>query len=105
MKPHNTARSKHRILKWILWYVVILILAVLLYFVGWLFRWHYNGQPDIVELRSFIDDIVSAPWIAMLGVVAQYFVDRNNDGVPDILDSSKTSDREDDDKGDDKTDE
>ena len=91
----------NKILKWILWYVVILILAVLLYFIGWIFLWHYTRQPDIVELRNFIDDIVSAPWIAMLGVVAQYFVDRNNDGVPDILDkgTSETS------KGDDKTDE
>lgn len=83
----------NKILKWILWYVVILILAVLLYFIGWIFIWHYTGQPDIVELRNFIDDIVSAPWIAMLGVVAQYFVDRNNDGIPDILDkgTSETS--------------
>ena len=66
----------------------------MLYFVGWLFLWHYTGQPDIVELRNFIDDIVSAPWIAMLGVVAQYFVDRNNDGIPDILDKAKENDNE-----------
>lgn len=84
----------NKILKWILWYVIILILAVLLYFVGWLFIWNCTGQPDIVELRNFIDDIVSAPWIAMLGVVAQYFVDRNNDGIPDILDKAKENDNE-----------
>ena len=84
-----------RIMKWILWYVVILILAVFLYFIGWIFLWYYNGQPDIMELRSFIDDTVSAPWIAMLGVVAQYFVDRNNNDIPDILERDEDKAKED----------
>lgn len=77
--------KKSRIMKWVLWYVTVIIVAVFLYFIGWIFLWCSRGQPDIVELRSFVNDVVSAPWIAMIGVVAQYFVDRNKDNIPDIL--------------------
>ena len=42
-----------------------------------------------------MNDVVSAPWVAMLGVVAQYFVDRNHDDIPDILEeASKTSEED-----------
>lgn len=85
---------KNRIMKWVLWYMSIVVIAVILYFAGWLFLWCFNGQPDIVELRSFIDDVVSAPWVAMIGVVAQYFVDKNHDDIPDILEEKKGDDKD-----------
>lgn len=91
MKRHKIS---NRIMKWVLWYMSIVVIAVMLYFAGWLFLWHYNGQPDIMELRSFIDDVVSAPWVAMIGVVAQYFVDRNHDDIPDILEDKKKQEDE-----------
>lgn len=81
--------KKSKIMKWVLWYVTVIIVATFLYFIGWIFLWCSKGQPDIVELRSFVNDVVSAPWIAMLGVVAQYFVDRNHDDIPDILEENK----------------
>lgn len=82
-------------MKWVLWYMCIVVIAVMLYFAGWLFLWYFNGQPDIVELRSFIDDVVSAPWVAMIGVVAQYFVDKNHDDIPDILEQERKDDKQD----------
>ncbi len=87
--------KKSKIMKWVLWYVTVIIVATFLYFIGWIFLWCAKGQPDIVELRSFVNDVVSAPWVAMLGVVAQYFVDRNHDDIPDILEeASKTSEED-----------
>ena len=88
-------------MKWLLWYITVIIVAVFLYFMGWMFLWVLNGQPDITELRNFIDDVVSAPWVAMIGVVAQYFVDKNKNNIPDFMEeASKTSneDKESEDK-------
>lgn len=92
--------KKSKIMKWVLWYVTVIVVAIFLYFIGWVFLWYSNGQPDIVELRSFVDDVVSAPWIAMLGVVAQYFVDRNHDDIPDILEEDRASETSKEDKPD-----
>ena len=92
--------KKSKIMKWVLWYVTVIIVATFLYFIGWIFLWCSKGQPDIVELRSFVNDVVSAPWIAMLGVVAQYFVDRNHDDIPDILEEDRASETSKEDKPD-----
>ena len=86
--------KKSKIMKWVLWYVTVIIVATFLYFIGWIFIWCTRGQPDIVELRGFVNDVVSAPWIAMLGVVAQYFVDRNHDDIPDILEEESEEDED-----------
>lgn len=73
------------IMKWIAWYVGIILLSTFLYLVGWCVLWFIQGKPDIIELRAFLHEIVSAPWIAMVGAVAQYFVDKDNNHIPDIL--------------------
>lgn len=73
------------IMKWIAWYIGIILLSTFLYMVGWCVLWFIHGKPDIIELRAFLHEIVSAPWIAMVGAVAQYFVDKDNDNIPDIL--------------------
>lgn len=72
-------------MKWIAWYIGIILLSTFLYMVGWCVLWFIQGKPDIIELRAFLHEIVSAPWIAMVGAVAQYFVDKDNNRIPDVL--------------------
>lgn len=76
-----------KIMKWIAWYIAIILLSTFLYLIGWGVLWHMQGTPDITELRAFLHEIVSAPWIAMVGVIAQYFVDKNRNSIPDTLEN------------------
>lgn len=82
------------IMKWIAWYVGIILLSTFLYLVGWCVLWFIHGKPDIIELRAFLHEIVSAPWIAMVGAVAQYFVDKDNNHIPDILEKKTQTNEE-----------
>ena len=48
-------------------------------------EWWVTGKPDLQELRAFLHEIVSSPWIAMVGFIGQLFVDKDHNKVPDIL--------------------
>ena len=78
-------KPSQRIMRWILWYIMIIIISTLLYLIGWCIQWYITGQPDLQELRAFLHEIVSSPWIAMVGFIGQLFIDKNHDKVPDIL--------------------
>ncbi len=72
-------------MKYILWYALTLIFAVTLYLIAWIYEAWSTGKPDMAELRNFIHEIASSPWIAAIGFVAQMLVDKNNDGIPDEM--------------------
>lgn len=78
-------KPSKRIMRWILWYIMIIIISTLFYLIGWCMEWWLTGKPDLQELRAFLHEIVSSPWIAMLGFVGQMFVDKNKNKIPDIL--------------------
>jgi len=78
-------KPSKRIMRWILWYIMIIIVSTFFYLVGWCMEWWLTGKPDLQELRAFLHEIVSSPWIAMLGFIGQMFVDKNKNKIPDIL--------------------
>ena len=70
-------------MKYISLYAVLLIICCLLYLAGWGFIWFFTGNPNLEHLLKFIHEIASASWIAVIGFIAQGFVDKNNNGIPD----------------------
>ena len=78
-------KPSKRIMRWILWYIMIIIISTLFYLCGWCMEWWVTGKPDLQELRAFLHEIVSSPWIAMVGFIGQLFVDKDHNKVPDIL--------------------
>lgn len=80
-----------KIMRWIAWYIGIILLSTALYLIGWGVLWYKAGLPNIVELRYFLHEIVSAPWIAMVGAIAQYFVDKDHNNIPDILEQRQNN--------------
>lgn len=70
-------------MKYITWYAAILIFACTLYLIAWCWNWHTTGKADLSLLLQFIHEIVSSPYIAVIGFIAKWFSDKNNDGIPD----------------------
>lgn len=70
-------------MKYISLYALLLIICCLLYLTGWSFIWIFAGMPNLEQLLKFIHEIASASWIAVIGFIAQAFVDKNNNGIPD----------------------
>lgn len=74
-------------MKYIIWYALLVMLGCMLYVAGWCADWYFSGKPDLVELRNFLHEIASAPWIALIGFIAKAFIDNNSNGVPDEYES------------------
>lgn len=70
-------------MKYILWYALTLICTVTLYLLSWIYEAWVTGKPDMAELRNFLHEIASSPWVAAIGFIAQMLVDKDRDGVPD----------------------
>ena len=70
-------------MKYIVWYALLLVFCCTLYVWSWLADWRQAGRPDMPQLLNFIHEIASASWVAVIGFVAQAFVDKDNNGIPD----------------------
>lgn len=70
-------------MKYIVWYAMLLVFCCTLYVWSWFADWRQVGHPNMPQLLDFIHEIASASWVAVIGFVAQAFVDRDNDGIPD----------------------
>ena len=81
-------------MKYIYWYALLIIFCCTVYLAGWGYEWYKNGMPNIVELRNFIHEIASAPWVAVVGFIGKALVDKNKDGVPDEFEDEGTKDNE-----------
>ncbi len=75
-------------MRYIIGYAVLVAGCCLLYVVAWCIDWYTTGKPDMQELRQFLHEIASAPWIALLGFVARVFIDKDKDGIPDEFENS-----------------
>ena len=76
-------------MRFIIWYALLLVICCLFYVFGWGFDWYKSGVPNLPELRSFLHEIASSPWIAVIGFIAKAMVDNDNDGLPDIYESNE----------------
>ncbi|MDD4601726.1 MAG: hypothetical protein PHQ46_11850 [Negativicutes bacterium] len=76
-------------MRFIIWYALLLVFCCIVYVVAWLFDWYTTGNPNLVEIRNFLHEIASAPWIAVIGFIAKAFIDSNNNGIPDELESKE----------------
>ena len=74
---------------------IILIIASYLLFVGttliiWLFTWLLSAickVPDLTIGLKFIDELISATFIGFICFIAGCFIDLNNNGIPDGIES------------------
>jgi amino acid permease len=81
-------------MKYISLYALLLIVCCMFYLTGWAFIWFFTGEPHLESLLKFIHEIASASWIAVIGFVAQAFVDKNNNGIPDQYEKEKEEDKD-----------
>ena len=84
-------RVSHDALRYVLLYALLIVLGCLLYLTGWCATWYATGKPDVAELRQFLHEIASAPWIAVIGFIARAMVDKDGDGIPDELEKEETT--------------
>lgn len=81
-------------MKYITWYAGILVLACTIYLIAWCYNWYQTKVADLNILLQFIHELVSSPYVAVIGFIAKMFVDKNHNGKSDILedDDSNTQD-------------
>ena len=77
---------------YILWYALLLVFCCTIYLTGWCVDWYVSGKPNLPELRNFLHEIASTPWIAVIGFIGKAFIDKDNDGIPDEFEETKGND-------------
>jgi hypothetical protein len=80
-------------MKYIVWYAALIVASCTLYMVSWCADFYITGRPDMIELRAFLHEIVSNPWVVMIGFIAKALIDRNKDGIPDEFEDQKGDDQ------------
>ena len=81
-------------MRYITWYACILVFCTMLYVGAWLYHWYTHQEtPDLVELRAFLHEIASAAWIAVIGFLAEAFIDNNHNGIPDQYEHDQYEDK------------
>jgi hypothetical protein len=83
IKSINLPNMSKGAMRYIVWYALLLVFCCMLYVLGWCIDWYDMGKPNLFELRSFLHEIASASWVAVIGFIAKAFVDKDNDGIPD----------------------
>ena len=73
--------------KWIfaIWVTIILILIVA-YFAAWIALW-LSGKAILGELLALIKEMISPAMIAAIAMMCAFFVDKDEDGIPDKFES------------------
>lgn len=74
-------------MRYIVWYAATLVLCCVVYLAAWAVTWYTDGRPNLTELRAFLHEIASSPWVAAIGFIGKAFVDRDKDGVPDVFEN------------------
>lgn len=81
-------------IKYIVWYAITIVFCCLLYVSGWLYDWFViSGKPNMTEMRLFLHEIASSPWIAVIGFIAKALIDRNKNGIPDELEDKEYNEK------------
>lgn len=79
-------------MKYVAWYALLIVFGCMLYLVSWCADWYILGRPNVIELRNFLHEIASAPWVAVIGFIAKTLIDKNKDGIPDEFEDKKGDD-------------
>ena len=74
-------------MRYIVWYAATLVLCCVVYLAAWAVTWYTDGRPNLTEMRAFLHEIASSPWVAAIGFIGKAFVDRDKDGVPDVFEN------------------
>jgi hypothetical protein len=70
-------------MRYIMWYALLLVFCCTIYLIGWTSDWYIYGKPNLAELRSFLHEIASSSWVAVIGFIAKALIDKDDDGIPD----------------------
>lgn len=79
-------------MKYITWYAGVLVAACSLYLVGWCIDWYVTKIPKLDQLLQFIHELVSSPYVAVIGFIAKAFVDKNHNGKSDLFEDDTQDD-------------
>ena len=75
--------------KAIVYYAVILVLELLLFNFGWLFNWYNTGKADVTVMIEFLTVLVGAQFTTAVMLIGKGFVDKNKNGVADVLEGEQ----------------
>lgn len=81
----NIPSISNKAMRYIIWYALLLVFCCMLYIGSWCVDWYINGKPNVIEMRNFLHEIASTPWIAVIGFICKSLIDRDNDGIPDNI--------------------
>ena len=63
--------------------IVLIILAILLYFWGWLFNCMKKGAADLPAMNELIKTLTGTSFIAAIGFLGKALLDEDGDGESD----------------------
>lgn len=80
-------------MRYITGYALLLILCVGIYLAMICADWYTSGRPNLMEMRQFIDEMVSGGFVAAVSFLCKYLVDANHNGTPDELEKEDIHER------------
>lgn len=76
--------------KAIVYYAVVLAAEIILFNIAFCANWWNTGKADVNTLIQFLTVLVGAQFTSAILMIGKGFVDSDGDGVPDVLEDSKT---------------
>ena len=70
-------------------FAIIVIFEVIAYNAGWFYNWYRTQSADTPEMRLFLVTVVCGGLITAAGFVGRAFVDKNENGEPDIWEEER----------------
>ncbi len=77
-------------MRYIHWYAAFAAASAGLYIVMLCADWWTAGRPDLAATREFLSFLLSGSAVAAIGFAARWLVDRDENGVPDVLEKDGT---------------
>lgn len=65
-------------------FALIVVLEIVAYNAGWFYNWHKTSAADTPEMRLFLTTVICGGLITVAGFIGRAFIDKNNNGEPDI---------------------
>lgn len=63
----------------------IVVFEILAYNAGWFYNWYKTRAADTPEMRLFLVTVVCGGLVTASGFIGRAFVDKNNNGEPDMF--------------------
>lgn len=87
-------------MSYIHWYIFICVMEVIAYFGVWLLIFYfpessYNSTllTLLDKMLSFMHETTSSPYVAAIAFGSKWLVDKNDDGVPDPIESEDKNEK------------